>query len=794
MSVGSSSRRWILRLAGAAAGLLIAAALAVWLVLRASLPSLDGVHAVSGLSADVSIERDDHGIPTIRAATRRDLAFATGFAHAQDRYFQMDLIRRRAAGELSALIGPATLDADKANRFHRFRSRAEEAVRRLPEADRALLEAYAAGANAGLESLGASPFEYWLLRAEPEPWRPEDSILVVFAMFLTLNDDDASRDVRRSFARRVFNDTVYRWLYPDGSPWDAPLMGAPRDAPPLPGATDLSLNGVRVTPESVAEEAASPLPGSNNWAVSGALTATGQALVANDMHLGIGVPNIYYQAHLLTTDESAVDIAGVTLPGAPIVVAGSNRHMAWGYTNSYGDWSDAVLLEAGDAPGTYRTPDGDRAFDVHVERIDVRGGASVEYRIRETIWGPVADIAYPHGDIAVSWTAHHAEAINLNILHLETAESVAEALDIANTMGIPPQNFATGDSGGNIGWTIAGQIPERSGFDPNLPADWSDGAGWTGWLAAGAYPRVVNPPSGRIWTANSRVVDGTALELIGDGGYDRGARARQIRDGLMQKDRFDAADMLAIQTDDRALFLGRWRDLLVGVLGASEYRDDPTLAEYRALAEDWLPRAAASSVGYRLVRAFRLEVETLVWGALMAPVRDVYGDDVDTWRSPQFETALWQLISERPAHLLPADFENWDALLVAAVQNSIDYYDERYDTPLAERSWGERNTARIQHPLSLAVPALSRWLDMPREPLNGDADLPLAQSPSFGASERFAVSPGDRENGILHMPTGQSGHPLSDFYRRGHREWVEGRASPFLPGDVQHRLVLSPTG
>lgn len=791
MSVASRKRLWLARLAGAALALSALAALVVWLILRASLPTLDGVHAVAGLSAGTVIERDDHGIPTIRAANRGDLAFATGFAHAQDRYFQMDLIRRRAAGELSALIGPATLEADKAKRLHRFRSRAEEAVRSLTKADRALLDAYAAGANAGLESLGARPFEYWLFRAEPEPWRAEDSILVLFAMFLTLNDDDASRDVRRSFAHRVFPDSVYGWLYPDGSPWDAPLMGLAREAPPVPGAADLSLEGVRVRLRRAAEEGDPPLPGSNNWAVGGTLTATGQALVANDMHLGIDVPNIYYQAHLLTTD-AVVDIAGVTLPGAPFVVAGSNRHMAWGYTNSYGDWTDAVLLVEGEAPGTYRTPDGDRAFDVYVERIDVRGADPVEYPIRETIWGPVADIAYPHGDIAVSWTAHRPEAINLNVVRLETATSVEEALDVASTMGIPPQNFVAGDREGNIGWTIAGRIPLRSGFDPSLPADWSDGAGWTGWLDAAAYPRIANPPSGRIWTANSRVVDGEALERVGDGGYDRGARARQIRDELLRRDRFDAADMLAIQTDDRALFLSRWRELLVDVLGDAEYRDDPQLAEYRRLADDWLPRASAESVGYRLVRAFRLEAEALVWDALMTPVREVYGDDVDPWRSPQFETALWQLVSERPAHLLPADFESWDALLVAAVRNAIGYFDERYGTPLEERSWGERNTARIQHPLSLAVPALSRWLDMPREPLNGDADLPLAQSPSFGASERFAVSPGDRENGILHMPTGQSGHPLSEFYRRGHREWVEGRASPFLPGDARHRLILSP--
>ncbi|MEM8815798.1 MAG: penicillin acylase family protein [Pseudomonadota bacterium] len=787
-------RRWLMRTAGALALLAGAAVLTVWLVLRASLPTLDGEVRQAGLSAAVTIERDADGIPTITAATREDLAFATGYAHAQDRYFQMDLIRRRSAGELSALIGSATLESDKRHRFHRFRSRARAVIENLPAADLRLLERYADGANAGLASLASRPFEYWLLRAEPEPWRAEDSVLVLYAMFMTLNDPRASRDVRRSFARNVFGDAIYDWLYPDGSSWDAPIVGAAREPLPVPQADALSVRDVSISTARVDERGDPAVPGSNNWAVSGALTATGHALVSNDMHLGIDVPNIYYQLRFVVTGDEDVDIMGVSLPGGPLIVAGSNEYLAWGYTNSYGDWSDAILLEPGSAPGTYRTPEGDRAFTELTETIEIKGAPDFEYTLRETIWGPVEDrIEYPHGEIAVNWIAHHVEAVNFNVIRLERARSVEEAMAVANTMGIPPQNFVCGDRDGNIGWTIAGRIPLRQGFDPALPSDWSAGAGWRGWLSPMDYPRVLNPPGGRIWTANTRVVDGEALALIGDGGYDRGARAAQIRDALLAEEQFDAEAMLAIQTDDRAVFLARWHRLLIEVLDAPDRADTPQLAEYLRLTRDWLPRAAPESVGYRLVRSFRLQVQARVWEALTAPVREVYGDDVDVWRSPQFEDALWQLVNERPPHLLPANYEDWDALLIDAVAGSIDYFEQRYDdTPLAERSWGERNRARIQHPLSLAVPPLSRWLDMPRDPLRGDADLPLAQSPGFGASERFSVSPGDRANGIMHMPTGQSGHPLSGFYQRGHDVWVEGAASPFLPTASVHRLTLRP--
>ena len=802
-------KRWLKRIAAGSALLVAVATLAAWLLLRASLPALDGEVSVAGLSAAASIERDADGIPTVTAANREDLAFATAYAHAQDRYFQMDLIRRRAAGELSALIGAATLDSDKRHRFHRFRARAREVLANLPESDRRLLERYADGANAGLASLAGKPFEYWLLGAEPEPWIAEDSLLVLYAMFLTLNDPRASRDVRRSYARNVFSDAVYAWLYPDGTPWDAPLLGDARTPYPIPPSSEIDLRGTPVLiaadeevpglPTASSTAAVddpygdAPFVGSNNWAVSGALTASGHAMVANDMHLGIDVPNIYYQLRLVVTGDEPVDIMGVSLPGGPLIVAGSNEHVAWGYTNSYGDWSDAVLLEPGSRAGTYRSPDGDREFDTVTELIEVKGEPAVEYTVRETIWGPVDEqLDYTHGEIAVSWIAHHAEAVNFNVLKLETAGSVDEALAIANTMGIPPQNFVCGDTEGNIAWTIAGRIPRKQGYDPALPADWSTGAGWQGWLPPEEYPRVVNPSSGRIWTANTRVLDGAALELIGDGGYDRGARARQIRDALFEREQFDAADMLAIQTDDRALFLSRWQKLLVGFLEQPGRAATPATAEYLSLARDWLPRAAPESAGYRLVRSFRLEVQERVWQALSSPIKAVYGDDVNVWRSPQFEAALWQLVTERPQHLLPANYDSWDALLADAVAGSIDYFQQNYDTPLAERVWGERNTARIQHPLSLAVPALSRWLDMPKEPLAGDADLPLAQSPRFGASERFAVAPGDRANGIMHMPTGQSGHPLSAFYRKGHRAWVEGLPSPFLPEATVHRLILTP--
>ena len=786
-------RRVLLRLALMAGSLLVIVALVALLALRGSLPDLAGEVVVEGLAYNATIDRDADGIPVIRASNRADLAFATGFAHGQDRFFQMDLIRRQAAGELSAIVGPVAIETDKRHRFHRFRSRAQAVIAAASDSDLALLQAYSDGVNAGFRSLDTRPFEYFVIGVEPEPWIPEDSLLVVYAMYMQLNDSRGTKDVRRGLARRVLPAEVYDWMYPQGTSWDAPLMGEPRAVTAIPSEDIYSIRSVPDDSPPAMEQGRYPLRGSNNWAVSGALTANGRAIVSNDMHLGLNTPNIYYRAHLVIEGDNSSEVAGVTLPGTPFVIAGSNTRVAWGFTNSYGDWTDVVVLKPGSSENTYMTPDGDRPFIEHHEIINVKDAEPVAYQIRETIWGPVLDdIDYPDGEIAVSWLAHKAEGVNLRFIDLEAADSVEVALDIANTMSMPPQNFVTGDASGNIGWTIAGKIPRKADYNAMLPADWSAEHGWQGWLDAAEYPRIVNPESGRIWTANARVVDADALRLIGDGGYDLGARARQIRDGLFAVDTFTPADMLAIQYDDRALFLAPWRELLLDILDAKLVDDDPDLAEYRRLVANWVPRASPDSVGYRLVRAFRLEVERRVFHALMAPAREAYGDDVVLRRSNQFEAPLWSLLTTQPLHMLPRDYANWNQLMLAAVRQTIDYLNETYEGPLSQRRWGEINTATIRHPLSSSIPLLGVYLNMPADPLNGDLDMPKAQGPSFGASERFSVSPGDEANSILHMPTGQSGHPLSQFYSRGHENWVRGIASPFLPGPAEHRLTLVP--
>ncbi len=771
--------------------------------LRASLPRLDGEQRLAGLAAAVTIERDARGVPVVRGVSRLDVARATGFLHAQERFFQMDLLRRRSAGELSELVGKLALAPDRAVRPLRLRTVARRAYARLPEDERALLVAYAEGVDAGLAALAAPPFEYLLLRQAPARWLPEDTLLCSLTMYLTLQDALPLQESTLGVMHDTLPRALFEFLTARGTSWDAPLEGDAFPQPPLPGPETLDLRRAPAVPSPEVPTASDawrdPDPiayGSNNWALAGSHTADGAALVANDMHLGLAVPNTWYHASLAVAGRPSV--TGVMLPGAPFVIVGSNGRVAWGFTNSEGDWADLVVLEpaAGD-PEAYRTPQGDKRYEHVIETVHVAGSADVPVDVRETLWGPVFDSDHAGRRRALAWVALRDGGLDAGLVRLEQAENVGQALAIAASVGIPEQNFVVGDGAGHIGWTIAGRIPRRFGHDGRLPSSWADGSrGWDGWLSVPETPRVVDPPGGRIWTANARVVAGEKLRLVGFGGYDLGARQGQIRDDLRGLVQASEADMLRVQLDDRALFLARWQRLLLEVLTPETAAVDARRAEARRLVLGWGERASAESAGYRIVRAFRNRVADQVFTPLLAPCLavdphfDYLGRSEGKRAFPLWEGPLWRLVSERPRHLLSARYESWDVLLLSALDAVLRELTEH--GRLADRTWGERNTSLVQHPLGRAMPGLGSFLDMPRLRLPGDNHMPRFQSPTAGASERFAVSPGHEERGYFHMPGGESGHPLSSHYRDGHQAWASGEPLSFLPGKPVHVLRLVP--
>ena len=773
---------------------LLAALVALWMA-RGSLAQLDGQAALPGLSAPVDVQRDALGTATVDAANEADAARALGFLHAQERYFEMDLLRRSAAGELSALFGPIAIERDKVVRVHRLRARADENLATVAGARLPVLEAYRDGVNAGLAALDRKPWPYLLLQAEPEPWTVTDSALAGYAMFFDLQDETNSRELALWRIREALPPALYALVAMDGSEWDAPLVGDARGNVALPGPDVLDLRTLP-TPETKAgfEVSEPAAPGSNNFAVSGQRTADGRAIVADDMHLGLRAPNIWYRARLRYADARApggkVDVSGFTLPGIPAVIVGSNGHVAWGFTNSYGDWLDFYRVDwANKDRSRYRVAGGQQALRVSSEWIRVKGGAPVELTVRETRWGPITAELDDTTSLALRWTAQLPGALNFGLSDLALAGNLDEGLAAADLAGIPAQNLVIGDSKGRIGWRLTAQLPHRAGAcEATAPLAVADGCRWAGWLPPTENPSLVDPADGILWTANNRTLDGDALQLVGDAGYANGARARQIRDALRAKPAFTEADLLAIQLDDRALFLARWHQALQDEAARSGSAELKALAE---AARAWDGRASAGSASYRIVRAWRLAVVERIQNGLLAPAQAALGERFVMPDLPQMEAVAWPLLQQRPAHLLPRRFESWEALLADAARDV--HGQLAAEGPLAERTWGERNTAAICHPLAGALPALVRGgLCMPADPLPGDGNMPRVQGPAFGASQRMVVSPGREADGIIHMPGGQSGHPLSPFWGAGHAAWVQGEPTPFLPGEAEFRLQLTP--
>ncbi len=572
MKTGKRSGRIIRRLLGALIILAAGLALVAWLLLRASLPQLDGTRALGGVHAQTTIARDALGVVTIQAQSRNDAMFALGFVHAQERFFEMDLMRRMAAGELAELVGGAAVDMDKQHRPFRMRERALAALAKATPVQRATLDAYADGVNAGLAALASRPWEYWLLGEKPAPWTDADCMLAVDAMFFDLNGADNARELAFAQIKSALGDAAYKFLSASGGPWDAPLLGPPMNYPGLPGASDLDLRKtdpkfLRMPPAHAEEKAK---PGSNGFAVNGALTATHAALVADDMHLPLRVPNIWFRARIEYPNPrrvgQTVDLIGVTLPGLPALVAGSNRHVAWGFTNSYGDWMDfvRVTLDHKD-PSRYKTADGWKALEQSTQIIKVHDATEVKIHVRDTQWGPILAKDADGTPLALAWTAIEPGGVNMQFARMDTAETVGRGN--GHRQRLPACRHRISSSA-TAPATSPGRSPEkfRNAKVTAIRCCPATGADRTPAGTAGS-----RPPITRVCRIRRRSASGPRMRArmdwqspdyakLGDGDYDFGARARQIRDDLKAKTQFTPDDMLAIQLDDRALLMRNWHD------------------------------------------------------------------------------------------------------------------------------------------------------------------------------------------------------------------------------------------
>jgi penicillin amidase len=766
-------------------------------ILHKAMPQLDGTVKLDRLTAEARVRTDTHGIPVIDAANRADAVRALGYVTARDRLFQMELMRRKSAGRLAEIFGDMALESDIKARTYSFHRLAKAIAAKLPLDHRHYLQSYADGVNSYMAESGKLPFEFTVLGYQPEPWTPEDSLLVILGMCETLTAGAERGERMLSVMEKTLPDAVVRFLTPDTDFYTEQLQNQAeslRPAQAIPAAAlanALADQGEDKAALAQLVQQSDLMAGSNAWAVSGKKTKDGRAILANDMHLNLPVPNTWYRIEL---NYEGTYAAGLALPGTPLLIAGSNRHIAWGATNLTGDFLDLVRLDIDPGnPDQYRVGDQWRRFDEYPETIAIKGSEAKRIVVKQTLWGPVAHQPLLDQPVAIHWVALDADAFNLNLLDLEQGETLEQAVKIVNSSGGPQLNVLLADDQGSIAWTLMGKIPKRFGNDGLASRSWADGSvGWNGYVEPGELPRVINPPEGILASANDRRFGKNYPYVIGHQ-FGNGYRAYRITQQLKQMPQFSEWAMFDLQLDTESEFYVFYQQLALNSLTNEAVAAQPDLAEARDYLLAWNGRADADSLGFALLVEFRKQLIEGVFTPFLAASRKA--DKSFSYNWTYIDTPLQAMLNEKLPQTLPdaAHYRNWDDFIIGQLKHSIQQVQTRKPgMALMALNWGRLNKVKQSHPFSKALPILSGFLDMPEDPLPGCAFCVRVAGPGFGASERLVVSPGHFDDAILHMPGGQSGHPLSQYYQDQQNYWLKGLPMALTAGKSEHMLLLQP--
>jgi len=826
---------------------------------RAAMPTLDGTVVLPGLKGSVTVVRDGHGVPSITAGTLDDLFFAQGYVTAQDRLWQMDMMRRYASGELAAALGPKYVPVDREQRVLGLRDVARRSLAHATVEERAQLESYARGVNAYIaEHQYGLPLEMRVLRYFPRTWTAEDSVLVGLSMAEMLNHG--------TYLDKLHREQILGRLGPELT-GDLYVESSQRDI--VPGHDLDEIEPQTVAPDTAQETAKGPValrrperrrrhraegrrfraagegaegfkvskfqgfkvgsngksngnsesngngksdgigngatsagngliwgsqvaaagmldrvrPGSNNWVISGSHTQSGRPLLANDMHLPHRIPNTWYEAHLTCGDY---DVAGVTLPGAPWVIVGHNRRIAWGFTNLGPDVED-VYVEQFNAQGEYETPEGWRKPVVRHEVIHVKRGRDVEMDVVVTRHGPIVsgEMKNEPRKLALKWAVFDS-GLSLPFYAVNSAQNWEEFRAAFSGFNGPGQNVVYGDVDGNIGYQATGLVPVRASGDGTLPVSGADDAHeWTGYVPFEELPSVYNPPSGIIATANGRVTaDGYKYSITKE--WESPYRTERIYRVLRQDKKFTAADMLALQTDVES-------DLDKFVAQRMVYAVDQTPgASSRARnAADILRRfdgnMSMDSAGAAIEQRARQWLAATLLGNKLGNDADLY-----TW----FMKSVWleNMVAFQPARWLPGQYTSWNDLLTAAVEAAVN--DTQAPRELAGWKYGDYATVEIGHPIFGKVPGLKKYASTGRWPQSGNGITVKQVGGMFAPSERFTADLADLDRSTLNIVNGQSGNLFSPYFDDQFGAWYRGTtfALAFKPETVErtatHRLRL----
>ena len=779
-------------------------------VAHSALPQLDGRLQVSGLSSSVTVTRDAHGVPTIEAATLQDVFFAQGYVTAQDRLWQMDIMRRFASGELSEILGEETVKLDREQRVLGLRAAARKSLEIAQPRDREFFAAYARGVNSFIATHGNRlPIEFRILHYAPKQWQAEDSIVIANQMVKDLNYHYFDDTLAREKILAKLGPELTADLYVNKSWHDRPPtvmredMSEPEDKDKKEGDSDDDDDDDDAPDNAVTQRSAPQVPaqalpeglpvdGSNDWVISGAHTVTGKPLLCDDMHLGHQMPNLWYEAHLRA---GALDVAGVTLPGMPYVIVGHNQKIAWGFTN-VGPAVTDVYIENFNPQGAYQTPKAWLQPERRTELIHVKGNADVNLDVTTTRHGPVITELIPGETraLALRWTLY--DGLHIPFFDVNSAQNWQEFRHAFSMLDAPGQNVVYADVDGNIGYQTTGKIPIRAAGDGSLPVSGADDTHeWTSYIPFDKLPSIYNPPSGVIGTANGRITPDDYPHSVSME-WEAPWRTARIYHVLESGRQFSPADMLALQTDIQSE-----HDLFVAerLVYAIDHSAKPSARVKQAaeLMRGWDGRMSAASAAPTIAENSIRELRRL----LLEPK---LGSAASDGAALSWKTYSWQMRSvwlenillHRPKRWLPDKYSSYDELLAGAVDAAVNGADVPKD--LASWRWGAFNALEIQHPVLGKIPVIRAWSGPGVQEQSGSGYTVKAVTRHHGPSERFTANLADLDQSTLNIVTGQGGNFLSPYYMDQWKAWYLGTTFtlPYSAKAVDaakaHRLVLEP--
>ena len=769
------SRLYLYIRIAAIAGVVLTVALGGgFLWLRTSLPVMSGTVAAPSLAHEAEIVWTAEGFPHIRAATADDAYYALGYTHAGDRLFQMDLMRRAGAGRLSEVMGAATVDFDTTMRTLGLYRLAGETFKRLPPDARRALDAYAAGVNGYLHTrAGALPPEFVLLGYSPEPWQPADSLVWQRLMALRLAGNWHTEALRAALAGRLDASQISD-LWPRDDGGVAPTVNAAAPDPAFAAGFE------RLT--TAMPDALRQVSASNSWAVAGRGTASGKPVLANDPHLGYRAPGLWYLARI---SAPGLEITGATVAGVPFHILGHTDRFAWAFTTTDSDTQDLFIERETDGrPGFYDTPEGPEAFIEREESIAIKGAEAKRIFVRETRHGPV--ISDVDRSFAGRMPAGHVVALSamalrdddmtpLALYRMNRAHDWAEFRDALRNFHAPQQNITFADVDGNIAFFAPGRIPIRRTGDGSVPVNgWSGEFDWTGTIPFERLPQSLNPASGRIFSANHRIVPKDYPYLLALDWADP-YRARRIEEILGKTAPFSPDAAAALQAD---VLSGSATELLPVLLKLVEAREDREIRAVEMLT--------------RWDRKMRRDApEPLLFAMWLAELNHgLYADELGSLFGAYYGAHPRVALAMLTRRTVWCDDVNTGAketcgsVASASLRRALNGLTRRFGSDMTAWRWGKAHPALFRHPVLGRVPVIKRFADISIPADGGDDTVNRAQSNLGNRREPFAAIHGPGYRAIYDLSdlagsrfavaTGASGNPLSPRYANTTEPWRDG--------------------